>query len=100
MVIVFLGLGRFSEWVGRDATHTRAGFGRGMLHGAAMPLALPKIALGSDVAIYANLNAGRSYNLGYTLGVNLCGALFFGVVFLRVGRWRQQAVSPQYQAPQ
>lgn len=96
MLVVFLSLGRLTEWVSRDAIRSDAGFARGMLHGAAMPLALPKLALGNDVAIYASANQGRPYKLGYTLGVNLCGALFFGGVFLRVSRWRTRtSTAPQ-----
>ena len=66
-----------------------AGFGRGMLHGALMPGALPHLLLGEDVTIYSANNAGRLYKLGYTVGVNGCGALFFGVFFWRVSRWRK-----------
>jgi len=64
-----------------------AGFGRGMVHGALMPLALPNLLAGYDVAIYAVINNGRFYKLGYTLGVNLCGLVFFGLFFWRVRRW-------------
>jgi hypothetical protein len=71
-----------------------AGFGLGMVHGALMPLALPRLATGGDVAIYALNNTGRSYHLGYTLGVNLCGAAFFGFSFWWYGRaWRRGAES-------
>ena len=67
-----------------------AGFGLGLAHGALMPLALPRLALGSDVTIYAVHNTGRTYHLGYTLGVNLCGAIFFGFSFWWYSRaWRR-----------
>jgi hypothetical protein len=67
-----------------------AGFGLGIVHGALMPLALPRLAFGSDVTIYAIHNTGRTYHLGYTLGVNLCGALFFGFSFWWYSRaWKQ-----------
>jgi hypothetical protein len=68
-----------------------AGLGRGMLQGALMPLALPNLAIGNDVTIYSPNNTGRTYKLGYTLGVNLCGLLFFGIFFWRVSRWRKPA---------
>jgi hypothetical protein len=68
-----------------------AGFGRGVLHGALMPAALPNLIVGNDVSIYAPNNTGRTYKLGYTIGVNGCGAIFFGVFFLRLRRWRKQA---------
>lgn len=71
-----------------NANPAPAGFGRGVLHGAMMPLALPGLALGKDVSIYAERNTGRTYKLGYTAGVNACGLIFFGVLFWRVRRWR------------
>ena len=54
------------------------GFGHGVLHGALMPCAFPNLLLGRDVPIYAVQNTGWGYNLGYVVGVNLCGAFFFG----------------------
>ena len=67
-----------------------AGFGRGMLQGALMPAALPNLLVGNDVVIYAPNNTGRTYKLGYTCGVNACGAIFFGWFFWRVSRWRRE----------
>ena len=67
-----------------------AGFSRGLLHGALMPMALPNLLLGRDVAIYAESNTGRFYKLGYTAGVNGCGLIFFGFFFWRVNRIRRQ----------
>jgi uncharacterized transporter YbjL len=66
-----------------------AGLGRGMLDGALMPLAMPALATGHDVPIYAANNSGRTYKLGYTLGVNICGAFFFGMTYFRVRRWKK-----------
>ena len=71
-----------------DRTPEPAGFARGMLHGALMPMAVPNLLLGQDVLIYAPRNNGRLYKLGYTLGVNGSGALFFGLAFWRLTRWR------------
>jgi len=68
-----------------------AGFGRGVLHGALMPIAMPNLLVGKDVVIYAPENTGRTYKLGYTVGVNGCGAIFFGVLFWRFQRWRSSA---------
>jgi len=67
-----------------------AGFLRGTLQGALMPCALPNLLVGNDVSIYAQNNTGRKYKLGYTVGVNACGAVFFGMVFLRLSRWRKR----------
>ena len=84
--IVVRGLSAAMRW---DGTRPEpAGFGRGMLHGAAMPLAWPGLLFGQDAAIYAANNTGRTYKLGYTSGVNLCGALFFGVAYRRLARLR------------
>lgn len=66
-----------------------AGFLRGTLQGALMPCALPNLLVGNDVIIYAPNNTGRTYKLGYTFGVNACGAIFFGLFFWRVSRWRR-----------
>lgn len=75
-----------------NADPSPAGFGRGALHGAMMPLALPGLLLGRDISIYAEINAGRIYKLGYTVGVNACGLLFFGIFFWRLARWRRAGV--------
>jgi hypothetical protein len=66
-----------------------AGFGRGLLHGVLMPIALPNLLVGNDVPIYAAHNTGVPYKLGYTLGVNGCGALFFGFFYWRLHRLRR-----------
>jgi hypothetical protein len=63
-----------------------AGFWRGALHGALMPMALPALLAGRDVPIYAELNTGRSYKLGYIAGINLCGFVVFGMLFLKPRR--------------
>ena len=64
-----------------------AGFGRGIVQGALMPLALPNLLVGRDVSIYAERNDGVPYKLGYTAGVNGCGVVFFGMLFWRLKRW-------------
>lgn len=67
-----------------------AGFSRGVLQGALMPMAMPNLLVGKDVTIYSQNNTGVSYKLGYTTGVNGCGAIFFGVFFWRVSQWRRR----------
>jgi hypothetical protein len=67
-----------------------AGFSRGVLQGALMPMAMPNLLFGRDVSIYAQNNNGVPYKLGYTAGVNGCGAIFFGVLFWRVRRWAKR----------
>jgi hypothetical protein len=72
-----------------------AGFGRGLVQGALMPMALPNLLFGNDVAIYAEHNTGVSYKLGYTAGVNGCGAIFFGAFFWRLHRLKRWAAGQQ-----
>lgn len=65
----------------RNHPDAPAGFLWGMAHGALMPTTLPALFLGKNVTIYAPHNTGRTYNLGYTMGVNACGLIFFGILF-------------------
>ena len=67
-----------------------AGFAKGVVQGALMPIALPNLLVGYDVSIYAEKNTGRTYKLGYTVGVNGCGAIFFGILFWRLNRWKRR----------
>jgi hypothetical protein len=83
------GLNRLGSMMNGD--HRPAGFPRGLVQGALMPMALPNLLLGRDVIIYSTQNTGVSYKLGYTAGVNGCGALFFGFFFWRLNRWRKWA---------
>lgn len=73
-----------SPWAFPQAT--RVGFGYGMLHGALMPMALPSLVIGEDVAIYAANNSGRAYKIGYIAGINVCGLIVFGSAFWRPRR--------------
>ncbi len=93
-VVVFLllafAIGAVLNRVAASLEHNSqpAGFGRGVLQGALMPMALPNLLVGRDVTIYSQVNTGVRYKLGYTAGVNACGALFFGVLYWRISRWR------------
>ena len=64
----------------------KAGLGYGMVHGALMPMALPSLLIGKDVEIYAANNSGRFYKVGYIVGINLCGLVFFGSAFWSPGK--------------
>lgn len=57
-----------------------------------MPMSMPNLLVGRDITIYSSHNTGVRYKLGYTAGVNGCGAIFFGVLFWRLNRWRKLAV--------
>jgi uncharacterized transporter YbjL len=88
-VLVALAVGTTSSAAMRwDATFQQPpGFGRGLLHGALMPLAWPTLLAGRDQTIYSERNLGRTYKMGYSMGVNVCGMAFFGWFFTRLRRW-------------
>ncbi|HYT59465.1 MAG TPA: hypothetical protein VEL06_04805 [Haliangiales bacterium] len=74
-----------------ERSHRPAGFVRGLVQGALMPASMPNLLIGHDVVIYAeNNNNGVFYKLGYTMGVNGCGAVFFGMFYWRLKRWRNR----------
>jgi len=84
LVLLGLLLGFGQDWMASRyyGSERVAGFRLGVIHGVLMPAALPALLMGKDVAIYARANEGRPYKIGYILGINLCGTLFFGVAFL------------------
>ena len=89
-VLMAFVMGAAMDWSARRSRPDQpAGFWWGMLHGALMPAALPTLFFGKDVAIYAPHNSGIPYKLGYTMGVNGCGALFFGMAF-----WKPRKSAP------
>src|SRR4030095_8302091 len=65
-IVVVVGLW-LSGWLlnrlatGNPELEERPGFVAGLAHGALMPMALPRLALGTDVMIYAVPNSGRAY---------------------------------------
>jgi hypothetical protein len=73
-----------------DRSNRPAGFARGLVQGALMPASMPNLLIGHDVVIYAENNTGVFYKLGYTMGVNACGAVFFGMFYWRLKRWRSR----------
>ena len=93
LVVMGVGLTLFYTWA-VPRFHPREGlpgFGYGVLHGAIMPMALPALAAGQDVTIYAEPNGGRVYKLGYTIGINLCGVVVFGTAFWTPQRGREKS---------
>ena len=87
--LILVTLGILFGWVYARVSPTlfprelQAGFKLGVAHGALMPMALPSLVIGQDVEIYATHNAGRAYKLGYIVGINICGLVFFGSAFWR-----------------
>jgi hypothetical protein len=102
MAVVTVAFGYFYGWAAPRAFPLLPvpGFGYGMLHGALMPIALPSLVLGRDVPIYAVVNSGRLYKMGYIAGINLCGLLFFGPLFWRPGRGREEPTKTNPQKSQ
>ena len=70
-----------------------AGFETGLLHGILMPAALPGLVMGQPLQIYAPHNSGNPYNIGFILGINACGTVFFGIAFWQ-RRGARQGKSP------
>jgi hypothetical protein len=73
----------------------QAGFVLGVVQGALMPMALPNLVVGNDVTIYSIDNTGRTYKLGYTVGVNACGLIFFGLFFWRLRKLKRASLGAQ-----
>jgi hypothetical protein len=61
----------------------------GLLEGAVMPAALPVLMAGRDAPIYAPNNVGRGYKIGFILGLNTSGTIFFGAAFWQPRRKRR-----------
>ena len=89
LTVLALALGFVQGWASSRCYRPDhvAGFHMGLLHGMLMPAALPGLLVGKELPIYAPNNSGRAYNIGYAMGVNCCGILFFGVGFWRPRRW-------------
>ena len=85
LAVTGLLLGWVYDWAGPSMYPPNAhmGMGRGALHGALMPMALPALVMGRDVRIFAEPNSGRPYKIGYIVGINACGLFFFGSAFWR-----------------
>jgi glycosyltransferase involved in cell wall biosynthesis len=99
LVIVSIIVGYiFNHTAKPDSTKEPAGFFLGMLHGALCPCALPNLAAGFDVPIYAANNVGRMYKLGYAAGINVCGIFFFALLYSQISLWfskRRQKNKPE-----
>jgi hypothetical protein len=89
LTILSIGLGMAQGWAAARTYRPdhEAGFDAGLLHGILMPAALPGLVLGQPLPIYATNNSGNPYNIGFILGINACGTVFFGIAF-----WQRRAV--------
>jgi hypothetical protein len=90
LTVLTLALGFLQAWASSRCykpDHV-AGFRMGLLEGALMPAALPGLVTGHDLPIYAPNNSGPPYKIGYILGLNTCGTLFFGIAFWQPRRRR------------
>lgn len=68
-----------------------AGFVIGLVDGGTMPLALPTLLVGDNPPLFATDHNGRPYKIGFILGINLIGLIFFGFLFTRLERWRRRS---------
>jgi cyanate permease len=87
LVLVGVLLGWFYAWGAPLIYRPKStpGFWLGCAHGALMPMALPSLLMQKDVPIYAAVNQGRNYKIGYIAGINGCGFVVFGMLF-----WKPQ----------
>ena len=89
LICVFVGLLIYLQsWAAKSSysPENQADFKIGLLHGALMPAALPGLIGGHNLPIYAPNNSGPNYKIGYILGINMCGAIFFGLAYWGMGR--------------
>jgi hypothetical protein len=67
-----------------------ADFKVGLMHGFLMPASFPGLLAGHDLPIYAPNNNGRDYKVGFILGLNGSGTVFFGMAYWGMGRPRKK----------
>ncbi|MFZ1074026.1 MAG: hypothetical protein WAO21_11415 [Verrucomicrobiia bacterium] len=95
LTLLGVGLGIAQGWASSRSykpDHV-AGFNLGVVHGILMPAALPGLLLGNNLPIYAPNNTGRTYNIGFAVGINCCGTLFFGISFWQPRRRRKHGLA-------
>jgi hypothetical protein len=89
LITVFVALLVYLQgWAAKSSYNpeNQADFKMGILHGILMPAAFPGLLAGHDLPIYAPNNTGRNYKVGYILGINTCGTVFFGLAYWGMGR--------------
>ncbi len=92
MTAFVAGLAYLQGWASKSSykPENQAHFKMGIVHGILMPAAFPGLLAGHDLPIYAPNNSGRNYKIGYILGINTCGTLFFGVAYWGMGQRRKK----------
>lgn len=90
MILFIALLAALQGWAAKESykPENRADFKIGLLHGILMPAAFPALLAGHDMPIYAPDNSGRNYKIGYILGINTCGTVFFALAYWGMGRQR------------
>ena len=89
LIIIFVAILVYLQgWAAKSSYNpeNQADFKIGILHGILMPAAFPGLLAGHDLPIYAPNNTGRNYKVGYILGINTCGTVFFGLAYWGMGR--------------
>lgn len=83
MVVFVAVLAHLQGWAAKSSYKPEnvAHFKMGIVHGILMPAAFPALIAGHDMPIYAPNNTGRNYKIGYILGINTCGTMFFAIAF-------------------
>lgn len=81
-------LASLQGWAARNSYKPEqcADFKTGLLHGVLMPASFPTLVMGHDIPIYAPNNTGKNYKIGYLLGINTCGSVFFGLAYWGMGK--------------
>ena len=99
MTLFVLALAYLQGWASKSSYKPEncADFRMGIIHGILMPAAFPGLLAGHDLPIYAPNNTGRNYKIGYILGINTCGTVFFGVAYWGMSRPRRKTQSGQPQ---
>ncbi len=92
MTLFVASLAWLQGWAARSSYKPEnfADFKMGIVHGILMPAALPALLAGHDLPIYAPNNSGCNYKIGYILGINTCGTLFFAMAYWGMGRRRRK----------
>ena len=92
MTVFVIILAMFQGWAAKNSYKPNqcADVKVGFMHGFLLPAAFPGLLAGHDLPIYTSNNNGRNYKVGYILGLNSCGTVFFGLAYWGMGRSRRK----------